>query len=72
MGIEIFRSSLFVEDPGEAMGLSEHAAIHHQHAIEYANRMGSKDPEVPLDQAGMGGRLPCGAPGCFGDLLKIT
>jgi hypothetical protein len=25
------------------MGLSEHAAIHHQHAIEYANRMGSKD-----------------------------
>ena len=28
---------------GEAMGLSEHAAIHHQHAIEYANRMGSKD-----------------------------
>ena len=27
------------------MGLSEHAAIHHQHAIEYANRMGSKAPE---------------------------
>ncbi|CAK9018770.1 Tetratricopeptide repeat protein 28 (TPR repeat protein 28) (TPR repeat-containing big gene cloned at Keio) [Durusdinium trenchii] len=26
----------------QAMGLSEHAAIHHQHAIEYANRMGSK------------------------------
>ncbi|CAJ1401410.1 unnamed protein product [Effrenium voratum] len=27
------------------MGLSEHAAIHHQHAIEYANRMGSKDAQ---------------------------
>eukprot|EP00913_Durusdinium_trenchii_P030401 g28477.t2 len=29
----------------QAMGLSEHAAIHHQHAIEYANRMGSKDAQ---------------------------
>merc|ERR1712217_504135 len=28
-----------------AMGLSEHAAIHHQHAIEYANRMGAKDAQ---------------------------
>lgn len=26
----------------QAMGLYEHAAIHHQHAIEYANRMGAK------------------------------
>merc|ERR1711879_858240 len=29
----------------QAMGLSEHAAIHHQHAIEYANRMGAKDAQ---------------------------
>jgi tetratricopeptide (TPR) repeat protein len=28
-----------------AMGLAEHAAIHHQHAIEYANRMGSKEAQ---------------------------
>jgi tetratricopeptide (TPR) repeat protein len=28
-----------------AMGLSEHAAIHHQHAIEYANRMGLKEAQ---------------------------
>merc|ERR1712003_281054 len=26
-------------------GLSEHAAIHHKHAIEYANRMGAKDAQ---------------------------
>lgn len=29
----------------QAMGLAEHAAIHHQHAIEYANRMGAKDAQ---------------------------
>merc|ERR1719335_572542 len=29
----------------QAMGLSEHAAIHHQHAIEYANRLGAKDAQ---------------------------
>merc|ERR1719253_2131653 len=29
----------------QAMGLSEYAAIHHQHAIEYANRMGAKDAQ---------------------------
>jgi len=29
----------------QAMGLSEHAAIHHQHAIEYANRMGARDAQ---------------------------
>jgi len=29
----------------QAMGLGEHAAIHHQHAIEYANRMGAKDAQ---------------------------
>lgn len=29
----------------QAMGLNEHAAIHHQHAIEYANRLGSKDAQ---------------------------
>jgi tetratricopeptide (TPR) repeat protein len=29
----------------QAMGLAEHAAIHHQHAIEYANRMGSKEAQ---------------------------
>merc|ERR1719410_2292948 len=29
----------------QAMDLSEHAAIHHQHAIEYANRMGAKDAQ---------------------------
>lgn len=28
-----------------AMTLPEHAAIHHQHAIEYANRMGAKDAQ---------------------------
>mmetsp|Transcript_38836 Transcript_38836/g.95305 ORF Transcript_38836/g.95305 Transcript_38836/m.95305 type:complete len:156 (+) Transcript_38836:1-468(+) len=27
------------------MGLPEHSAIHHQHAIEYANRMGSKQAQ---------------------------
>merc|ERR1719343_1782222 len=29
----------------QAMDLAEHAAIHHQHAIEYANRMGAKDAQ---------------------------
>merc|ERR1719191_1450901 len=29
----------------QAMGLAEHAAIHHQHAIEYANRMGARDAQ---------------------------
>eukprot|EP00928_Gymnodinium_smaydae_P045820 TRINITY_DN304_c0_g1_i1.p1 TRINITY_DN304_c0_g1~~TRINITY_DN304_c0_g1_i1.p1 ORF type:complete len:430 (+),score=82.25 TRINITY_DN304_c0_g1_i1:129-1418(+) len=29
----------------QAMGLAEHAAIHHQHAIEYANRLGAKDAQ---------------------------
>lgn len=29
----------------QAMGLPEHAAIHHQHAIEYANRMGARDAQ---------------------------
>jgi tetratricopeptide (TPR) repeat protein len=29
----------------QAMNLAEHAAIHHQHAIEYANRMGAKDAQ---------------------------
>merc|ERR1719375_865215 len=29
----------------QAMGLSEHSAIHHQHAIEYANRLGAKDAQ---------------------------
>eukprot|EP00406_Dinophysis_acuminata_P083777 CAMPEP_0179265692 /NCGR_PEP_ID=MMETSP0797-20121207/29034_1 /TAXON_ID=47934 /ORGANISM="Dinophysis acuminata, Strain DAEP01" /LENGTH=401 /DNA_ID=CAMNT_0020973907 /DNA_START=6 /DNA_END=1211 /DNA_ORIENTATION=- len=29
----------------QAMELSEHAAIHHQHAIEYANRLGAKDAQ---------------------------
>lgn len=29
----------------QAMGLPEHAAIHHQHAIEHANRMGAKDAQ---------------------------
>ena len=34
------------------MGLSEHAAIHHQHAIEYANRMGSKDTTLGGENGG--------------------
>merc|ERR1719161_1891007 len=29
----------------QAMGLSEHSTIHHQHAIEYANRLGAKDAQ---------------------------
>ena len=31
------------------MGLAEHAAIHHQHAIEYANLLGAKDAQCFTD-----------------------
>lgn len=29
----------------QAMGMHEHAAVHHQHAVEHANRMGARDAQ---------------------------
>jgi len=29
----------------QAMGMHEHAAVHHQHAVDHANRMGAKDAQ---------------------------